>query len=421
MHNKMLLSMFLCTVLGIFCGIVFPEKMLSLRWLDSLFIDLIKLVVIPLIFFSIVSSIITMGSVKRFKSIWIYTLCYMIFNVSIAVLIGIVLFNLFKPGIGISNHFVILQPRPSNIGSASISQFINILFPPNILSAAKKFEITPLVLFSVVFSSACLFVGDSAKAVIPFFVGMRNIFNVIILWIIYLTPIGLFTLLGSTIAEAYTQNSLTQSITAVLLFVCVFLLGLFLQFLWQFVIVLYIFKKTRKQFILTSAKVLLTAFATASPVNTLPMSLSVAKEQNIDDDVANFVLPFSSTFNLAGAAMYEAVATLFFCQVLNIDLSIFTQLGIFMTAILAGMGTGAIPEGGLIIMSIVLRSVSVPSSAVALLLPFDRLLDRLRAIVNVWGDLVCTVTVNHLITRKRATKKQRVISHLPHPRGMLTE
>lgn len=404
--NRMLLAMFFCTALGICCGFIFPEKMMSLRWLDSLFIDIIKLVVIPLIFFSIVSSIITMGSIKRFKSIWFYMICYMVFSAFIAALIGMVLSNVFQPGAGISTHLVILQPRPPHIGSESISAIINAIFPPNILAAAKKFEITPLVLFSIVFASACLFVGESAKPLIPFFVSMRSIFNVIILWITYATPFSLFILLGATIAEAYTQNSLIQSITCVFLFICIFLLGLFLQFLWQLALVLYIFKKSRKQFLLTTAKALLTAFATASPLETLPMTLSVAKEQNIDDDVANFVLPFASTFNLAGTAMYEAVATLFFCQVLNIHLSIPAQIGIFLTAIITGVGADNIPDGGIVKMTILLRSFHVPSSAIALLLPFDRLLDRLRSVVNVWGDLSCMALVNHLATTKQVTNEQ---------------
>ena len=387
--------------------------MLSLRWVDSLFIDLIKLFVLPLIFFSLVSSIITMGSIKRFKSIWFYMACYMLFSAFLAVAIGMLLSNLFQPGVGISNHFVILQPRPPHIGSESISAFINRIFPPNILSAAKKFEITPLVLFSLIFSSACLFVGESAKPVIPFFVSMRNIFNVIILWIAWITPFGLFALLGSTIAEAYTQHALVQSLTSVFLFICVFLLGLFLQFIWQFFLLLYIFKKTHKNFTLMSTKALLIAFATSSPLDSLPMALSIAKEQNIDDDVANFVLPMASTFNLAGTAMYEAIATLFFCQVLNIDLSISTQIGIFLTAMITGVGSNNIPEGGLIKMTILLRSVNVPSSAIALLLPFDRLLDRLRAVINVWGDLVCMAVVNHYAITKQAVNEKKISDSPP--------
>ena len=122
----------------------------------------------------------------------------------------------------------------------------------------------------------------------------------------------------------------------------------------------------------------------------------VAKEQKVSDDVARFVLPLATTINLAGTAMYEAVSALFFCHILGYHLSIFSQIGVFITAILAGMGATGIPEGGLITMVMVLRNVNVPTSAIGLLLPFDRILDRFRTMTNVCGDLVCAITVDHL-------------------------
>jgi Na+/H+-dicarboxylate symporter len=117
--------------------------------------------------------------------------------------------------------------------------------------------------------------------------------------------------------------------------------------------------------------------------------------------VARFVLPFSTTINLAGTAMYEAVSTLFFCQILGMHLSIVAQLGIFITSIVAGMGSTGIPEGGLVTMVMVLRSANVPTSALVLLLPFDRILDRFRTMVNVWGSLVCAATVDYLATSRK--------------------
>jgi Na+/H+-dicarboxylate symporter len=138
---------------------------------------------------------------------------------------------------------------------------------------------------------------------------------------------------------------------------------------------------------------------------TLPVTLIVAKEQNVSDDVARFVLPLATTINLAGTAMYEAVSALFFCQILGLDLSIPAQIGVFITAILAGMGATGIPEGGLITMVMVLRNVNVPASAIGLLLPFDRILDRFRTMTNVWGDLICAITVDHF---QRSHEKKHI-------------
>ena len=144
------------------------------------------------------------------------------------------------------------------------------------------------------------------------------------------------------------------------------------------------------------------AFVTSSSIATLPVTLHTAKRQGISDEVARFVLPFATTINLAGTAMYEAVSTLFFCQVLGMHLSIYSQIGVFLASIMAGMGATGIPEGGLVTMVMVLRSVNVPVSAITFLLPFDRILDRFRTMVNVWGDLVCAATVDHFAQKQKS-------------------
>ena len=399
MRHKMFLLMLLSTILGALCGIFFPEQMLSLRWIDSFFMNLLKLVAIPLIFFSIVSSIISVGNTKCMRSIWIYSACYILISMSVAVLIGILLSNLINPGAGMSSGHILLNSA-SKYKPLEMSTLLTTLFPPYILDAAIKFEILPLVFFSIIFGTACVTVGESAKTVISFFIGMRNIFNKIVGWLMCLTPIGLFALLGSAIAETYAKDTLMQNIGGLSQFISVFLLGLFLQFLWQVAVVKYILRRNPIEFLVSATNALMMAFATSSTLTALQVSLIAAKDQNVKDDIANFVLPLSSVVNLSGTAMYEAVSALFFCQILGVHLSVLSQIGVFFTAMIAGMGAGGIPEGGLITMTLILRSVNVPTSAIALLVPFDRILDRLRTVVNVWGDLVCTATVNHLVTDK---------------------
>lgn len=401
MKNKMFMLILCSIFLGIVCGIFFPEKMLSIRWIGTLFINLLKLIVLPLIFSALVSAIASMGGVKRLGSIGTYTICYVLFSVSVAVLIGLVLLNVFKPGTGIPASFILANAEPTDLKKVEFSSFLMTLFPNNIVEAAAKFEIMPIVFFSIVFAIACISTGESAKPVIAFFVGLRNVFVKMIVWLMYLTPIGLFSLLGSAIAEASLQNRLMQSLKGMMLFILIFLFGLFLQILWQFAIMKIINKRNPREFLGSASKAMVTAFATSSSMATLPVAFIVAKEQNINDDVARFVLPLATTINLAGTAMYEAVSTLFFCQILDMHLSILAQIGVFLTAILAGMGATGIPEGGLVTMIMVLRTVNVPTSAIALLLPFDRILDRFRTMVNVWGDLVCAATVDHFASTKQ--------------------
>jgi len=392
-------NMFWLIILSIFFaiggGLYFPNEMIALSWMGKIFINLLKLIALPLIFSALVSAITSIGSFKRLGSIGIYTISYVVLSVACAVMIGLCLLNFLKPGFGMPPELILANAEPSNLKPLVFTDFLLTLFPPNIIAAAAQFEIMSIVIFSIAFSFACIATGETAKPVIEFFNALRNIFVKMIIWLMYLTPLGLFSLLGTAVAEASKQDRLMHSIHGMLLFIVVFLFGLGLQILWQFALVKWIARKNAKAFARDASSAMLTAFVTSSSIATLPVALMAAKKQNITDDVARFVLPFATTINLAGTAMYEAVSTLFFCQILGMDLSIMSQIGIFIASILAGMGATGIPEGGLVTMVMVLRSVNVPTSAIALLLPFDRILDRFRTMTNVWGDLVCATMVDH--------------------------
>ncbi len=400
MHNKIFYVMLLSTALGIIGGIFFPEQMLNIKWIDALFIGVLKLIVIPLVFSAVVSAVISMGSIKRLKSIWVYTLGYVLISTGFAVSIGLVFVNLFNPGEGVSATLITLHVSPSQLETLiSSSSFFKTLLPSSKINSASTFEIIPIILFSVIFGIACISVGETAKPLVALLIALRNVFSKIILWLMFLTPIGLFALLGSAIAEAYTRNILMESIHGLAIFIILFLFGLLCQFLWQYAVIKYLVKRNPRKFLTSSIKAMLVAFATSSSLATLPTTLIIAKEEQIDQDIADFVLPFTSTINLSATAMYEAVSVLFFCQVLGMHLSILSQVGVFFISIVAGIGAAGIPEGGLITLLIILKSVNVPASAIILLLPFDRILDRLRSMVNVWGDLVCVSTVNYFMLR----------------------
>lgn len=400
MQNKMFILILLSIAFGILGGIWFPEFMLSIRWIGTLFINLLKLIALPLIFSALVGAITSIGNIKRLESMGFYTICYVLISVSFAVTIGLLLLNVFKPGIGMPADLITSNASSTDTKTLAFSTFLLALFPPNIIDAAAKFEIMPIVIFSIVFSIACIAVGESARPVSLFFIGLRNIFVKMIVWLMHLTPIGLFSLLGTAIAEAALEHKLLQSMKGMMVFILIFLLGLFLQMLWQFGVLKFILRKNGKSFIRDSGNAMITAFVTSSSIATLPVAMLAAQKQKIDEETSRFVLPFATTINLAGTAMYEAVSTLFFCQILGMHLSIYSQIGVFITSIMAGMGATGIPEGGLVTMVMVLRSVNVPTAAIALLLPFDRILDRFRTMVNVWGDLICAATVAHFSARK---------------------
>ena len=405
LKNYMFILILLSIALGIIMGITFPQEMIAVRWIGQVFINMLKLIVLPLIFCALVSAIASIGGMKRLGSIGVLTLGYVLLSVSIAVTIGLTLLNLFKPGVGVSAQLILSNATPSDLKPVEFSSFLLALFPPNIVAAAAKYEIMPIVFFSFVFALACISVGQPARSVIEFFTGLREVLVKMIIWLMYLTPLGLFSLLGAAIAEASLQHLLLQSLRGMLAFIVIFLFGLFFQIVWQLVFITIVMQKNPKFFIQSSSNALLTAFATSSSMATLPVTMLVAKKQGVTDDVARFVLPLATTINLAGTAMYEAVSALFFCQVLGFDLSVPAQIGVFFAAIIAGMGATGIPEGGLITMVMVLKIVNVPTSAIALLLPFDRILDRFRTVTNVWGDIICASFVDHFQGRMQHRKQ----------------
>lgn len=396
----MFLLILVSIALGILGGILIPEQMIAIRFIGQIFINLLKLIVLPLIFCALVSAIASIGDKKRLGSIGLLTLGYVLLSVSIAVTIGLTLLNVFKPGIGVSPHFILSNASPTDLKPVEFSSFLLALFPPNIIAAAARYEIMPIVFFSLVFALACISVGQKSLPVVQFFSGLREVLVKMIVWLMYLTPVGLISLLGAAVAEASLQHLLLKSLQGMLVFILIFLCGLVFQILWQLLIVAILLKKSPKQFFKKSSNALLTAFATSSSMATLPVTMIVAREEGVSDDVARFVLPLATTINLAGTAMYEAVSALFFCQVLGYNLSLPAQIGVFFSAIIAGMGATGIPEGGLITMVMVLKIVNVPTSAIALLLPFDRILDRFRTVTNVWGDLVCTTFVDFCQKRR---------------------
>ncbi len=408
--NNMLAWILISMALGIICGIEFPDFMIDIQWIGQLFINLLKLIVLPLIFCALVSAISSIGGMQRLSTIGIFTLGYVLVSVSIAVTIGLVLLNLFQPGEGIPPSLILANATPADLEPMPMSRYLLTLFPPNIVAAAAKYEIMPIVFFSIVFALSAINVGKTALPVLDFFLGFRDILIKMILWLMYLTPVGLFSLLGTAVAEASIEHLLLKSLEGMIIFIMVFLGGLLLQISWQIAIAVILTKKSPRQFLSSASNALITAFATSSSMATLPVTMLVAKEQEVSEDVARFVLPLATTINLAGTAMYEAVSALFFCQILGLHLSILSQIGVFITAILAGMGATGIPEGGLITMVMVLRNVNVPASAIGLLLPFDRILDRFRTMTNVCGDLVCAITVDHLQKnheKKAAKSRQR--------------
>lgn len=402
MSSRSFVLLLLSIVVGITAGILFPQAMLATAWVGDIFVNMLKLISLPLIFTALISAIASMGSFGELGKVAKVGVMYVFLGVGAAVLIGITLMNVFHPGVGVGASLISLEPTQGDVGVPALVTFIKGLFPASIVDAAAKFQIMPVVVFTLAFAIACARTkAVQVNTVIEFFTGLRMVFIRMIGWVIVLTPFGLFFLLSAATARSVVTNQLYESMRSLGFFVVLFLIGLFLQIVWQAVLVKLFTRCSLKALFSAATPALMTAFGTSSSMATLPVTFGVADKLGVDKKTSQLLLPVVTTINLAGTAMYEAVAAIFFAQILGLHLSMLDQVGIFFIAIIAGMGATGIPEGGLVTMVSVLRSINIPTSAIGLLLPFDRILDRFRTLTNVWGDLACTVVVDHLVHKRR--------------------
>jgi Na+/H+-dicarboxylate symporter len=405
MSRRSFILLLLSIVVGIAAGILFPQAMLTTAWVGDIFVNMLKLISLPLIFTALISAIASMGSFGELGKVAKFGVMYVFLGVGAAVFIGILIMNAFQPGVGVGASLISLEPLQTEAGVPALVAFIKGLFPASIVDAAAKFQIMPVVVFTLAFAIACARTkAVQVNTVVEFFTGLRMVFIRMIGWVIWLTPIGLFFLLSAATARSVVTNQLYESMRSLGFFVVLFLIGLFLQIVWQAVLVKLFTRCSLKTLFSAATPALMTAFGTSSSMATLPVTFGVADKLGVDKKTSQLLLPVVTTINLAGTAMYEAVAAIFFSQILGLHLSVLDQVGIFFIAIIAGMGATGIPEGGLVTMVSVLRSINIPTSAIGLLLPFDRILDRFRTLTNVWGDLACTVVVDHMVHKRRDMK-----------------
>lgn len=379
-------AIFLGILFGVLVGFLMGPSAEALKPVGTIFISLLKLVVIPLVFVSIVAGVYQTGTVARLGTIGVRTLVYYLVTTFLAVLLGMVLVTIVRPGVGVQLESSGFQPEVEAIDS--LFQFLTSLVPDNIFKAFVEMNILGIILFAIAFGIALLFSGDRGKPLVLVLKALDDVFLTLTRGIIRLAPLGVIGLLAPLIGTF--GFSIFASFWK---FVVVVVSGL----LFHSVVVLpFIFKLVSDRPLLgyvgSVRKALFTAFATASSSATLPVSLEAARSGGIKDETSSFVLPLGATINMDGTALYEAVTAIFIAQSLGIDLVPGQQFTIFLTATLASIGAPGIPSAGLVTILLVLQAVGLPAIGLGILFAMDRPLDMCRTTVNVWGDLVgCAV------------------------------
>lgn len=386
-----LIGVFLAVVVGSFL----PELGLKSGFLGTIFLNALKMIVLPLIIVSITLSIMKVGSIG---SLGIKTLIYYLTTTAIAVFIGILIVSIIQPGVE-SGIFKGAIPE-AIIGKEGLT-FVDLLkglISPNLFESAAKFKILPLIIASILFGIAFAALGKENEVIVEIFSLVDRAVMKIVQWIIIFTPIGVFGLIANRLGMAGGGSEVMNLALQLGKYVGCVLLGLFIHGFVVLPLILYVLSRRNPiNYFSNLSKALLTAFATASSSATLPLTMAGAiEEAKVSKKVGRFVLPLGATINMDGTALYEAVAVIFIAQSYGIHLGLGKLIVVFLTASLAAIGAAGIPEAGLVTMVLVLQAVGLPLEGIGLILSIDWLLDRFRTTINVWGDCVGAAVLDRL-------------------------
>lgn len=395
-HKRLLVAILIGAVAGIICGWFFGHAMESIAWIGKLFLDLLMLTIIPLIIAAVISGITGMGDVRKLGRMGGLTILYYLCTTAIAVLVGLIMVNIMQPGIAIGELSADIPEKVAGKEAASIAEIIGSLIKPNLVAAAVETQLLPIILFCLAFAAALTTIGEKGKVIISFFDGLNDAMMKLVIWIMYLSPIGIFALVASKLGATGGGEEFLAEINSVGKYIVTVISALAIHAVILYIILI-TFSKRGRDYLLDMLRALVTAFGTASSAATLPLTMECAVEAGVDKRAVKFVLPLGATVNMDGTALYEAVAVMFIAQAYGIHMGVEEQIIIFITATLAAIGAAAIPSAGLITMLIVLAAVDLPKEGIGLLLAIDWFLDRIRTTVNVWGDSVGAAVLERVI------------------------
>ena len=397
-HNKLLYLMVAGIVLGIFSGWMYGSSMLAVEWIGEMFLDALKMLVVPLIISSMIVGIAGLGDVRKVGKTGLIALLYFMLTTCIAVGIGLVMVNIIEPGVAVEMTVEQVPDRVAGKEAVSITDILKTFVSPNLVQSMAKMEILPLIMFSLVFGGVLTTLGEPGKRAIDFFDTVNTAVMKIVHLLMYFAPIGVFALIASKLGAAGGGDLFLAELAKIGKYVGTVLSALLFHGFVVLPMILYI--TTRRNpvtYFKNVVAALTTAFSTASSSATLPVTIECAEENNrISRKSSLFVLPLAATVNMNGTALYESVAAMFIAQMMGIQLGFGEQMIIFVTATLAGIGAAGIPEAGLVTMVMVLQSVGLPLEGIGMLLSIDWFLDRCRTTINVWGDSIGAAVVDSL-------------------------
>ena len=393
-------QIFIALLLGIIAGICLMKNAdiatSYIKPFGTIFLNLIKWVVTPLVFFSIMAGVISMRDIRKVGSIGVKTIVYYLITTAFAITIGLILANLFK---GI---FPVLQTSDLSYEASEPVNFMDTLvgiFPSNFLKPFVEANMLQIIVASILIGFALLLIKDKHANLEFRLVDILNdTFLKAMELIVKLSPIGVFCLICPVVAE--NGPAVLGSLAKVLLVA-------FIGYILHAIIVYSISVRTLAglsplKFFKGMLPAIMFAFSSASSVGSLPINMECAENLGADKDISSFVLPLGATINMDGTAIYQGVCAIFIASCFGISLTLPQMLSIILTATLASIGTAGVPGAGMVMLAMVLQSVNLPVEGIALVAGVDRIFDMGRTTVNIVGDASCAIIVTAMEKRKAA-------------------
>ena len=355
---------------------------------STIFINLLKMLIVPLIFFSLVSGISSLSNLSSLGKITSKTIALYLATTAIAVSLSLFIGTIFKPGSGYSST---IRVAPDSLPpSQSVFETIVNIFPSNILDAMANNEMLAVVFFSILFGLALNKTNHLTDNLSKSFEKLNTVFMQLVITVISFAPIGVFCLIGKFVIVD-GLDVFQEAFKYVVLLIAVLIIHAFVTYS----LILKLFTTISiKRFFIKMKDVAIFAFSTSSSAATIPVTLkTVQDELGVNKNVASFVIPVGATINMDGTAIMQGMATVFIAQMSGIDLTLIQYVQVVLLAVVASIGAAAVPSAGTITLVLILQQFGLPLEAIGIILAVDRILDMLRTSVNVTGDAAVSCIV----------------------------
>lgn len=416
LHWQILIGLILGLIYGVVSALSGWTEFTS-DWIapwGKIFINLLTLIAVPLVLASLITGVASLADTRKLSRIGGRTIAIYLGTTLVALIIGLLLVNAVHPGSAVPNDMrerliaTYEQDASSREALADearqrgpLQPLVDIV-PSNIFASVSDNRSMLQVVFAALFAGVALLMipREKAQPLISVFDSLSELVIKMVDLIMRIAPVGVFCLLASTISDIAGDDpaQIIELLRALGLYGAVVVAGLAAQIVITYSTLIALFTPKRVgEFFSAITPAQLVAFSTSSSGATLPVTMDVAeKKVGVSEEISSFVLPLGATINMDGTGLYQAVAAVFIAQTLGLQLDMMDQLTIVLTAMLASIGTAAVPSAGIVMLVIILQSINVPAEGIALILGIDRILDMCRTVVNVTGDLtVATIVASY--------------------------